>query len=102
MRKRGVIALVVVAVLAIGGAVAWRVLRVSQLVDIGVGYSAQLTCACLFISQRPLASCQMDLDPLARRLIRVDVGDGEVRARSLGLARATARFDKQFGCTVLP
>ena len=71
-RKRllvGIVAFVVVAI-----AVAWRVFRVSDLARIGSGYSAEQTCACLFIAGRPLASCLGDLDPLARKLIKVQPG----------------------------
>ena len=101
-RKRPLIALGIAAVLVLAGGIAWRVLKVSSLVDIGVGYTAQLTCACLFISHRPLESCKQDLEPLARKLISVEPGAGEVTARSLGIAHATARFDQALGCTLLP
>ena len=106
MRRRARIALSIVAalvaLLVVGGAVAWRAFHVSDLVNIGVGYSAQQTCACMFISGRPFDSCHKDLDPLAQLLISVQPGANEVTARSLGLVRATARFDKAFGCSLLP
>jgi ketosteroid isomerase-like protein len=35
------------------------------LTNIGTGYAAQQTCACLFISKRPLERCRLDL-----RLVR--------------------------------
>jgi hypothetical protein len=101
MRKRVVIPLSIVAVLGIGGAVAWRALRVSDLIEIGVGYSASLTCSCLFVSNRPLASCRADLDPLAQKLITIEPGDRAVTARSMGLARVTARLDEAGACTLV-
>jgi hypothetical protein len=101
-KRRRLIALGIVAAVAIAAGAAWRIFRVGMLVDIGVGYTSQLTCACLFISQRPLDSCRMDLDPLARKLIAIEPGEAQVTATSFGLARATARFDRDLGCSVLP
>jgi hypothetical protein len=95
--------LVVVGVLAaavIVGAIAWRALRVSDLVHIGAGYAAQQTCACVFISRRPLASCLTDLEPLAQRLVSVRVGADEVTASAVGLSRAVARYEQGFGCSL--
>jgi hypothetical protein len=100
MSKRARIALVVVAVLVVAGAVAWRVLRVSELTNIGTGYAAEQTCACLFISKRSLESCRTDLDRLAQRLISVKAGASEVTASSFGIARATARYQPGFGCSL--
>lgn len=97
-RKR---ALLVVAVLvAAAVVVAWRVLRVGNLASIGSGYAAEQTCACLFIAGRTLESCMTDLDPLARKLIRVKPGTDEVTASGFGLAAATARYEKGFGCSL--
>jgi hypothetical protein len=70
------------------------------LLRIGAGYTAQQTCACLLVSGRSLESCMTDLDPLARRVVSVRVGEGEVTASALGIATATARFDKSYGCTL--
>jgi len=97
-RKR--LALGVVVLLVIAGAVAWRVLRVPLLLKIGTGYAAQQTCACLFISGRTLDSCLGDLEPLARKLISVHPGTGEVKASGLLLESATARYEKGFGCAL--
>jgi hypothetical protein len=101
MRKRSVAALVTAGLLG-AGAVTWRSLHLSELTHIGTGYAAQQTCACLFISGRTLESCLTDLDPLARRLVSVRPGAAEVTATSLGLARATARYEKGFGCSLAP
>ncbi|MGZ3405890.1 MAG: hypothetical protein ACXVAN_05560 [Polyangia bacterium] len=97
-RKRvlvGAVAFVLVAV-----AVCWRVFRVSDLASIGAGYSAEQTCACMFIAHRPLDSCMGDLDPLARKLISVHPGDNSITASGFGLSSATARFTPNFGCTL--
>jgi hypothetical protein len=102
-RSRRVFAAVGVALL-LGGFFAWRGLRLSELAHLGTGYSAELTCACLFISRRPLDSCRKDLDKLAQLLVSVEaqVDDRLVTARSLGLAKATARYRDGFGCAVDP
>ena len=97
-RKR--IALGVIVFLLVAIVVAWRVFRVPLLVNIGTGYAAQQTCACLFVSGRTIESCLGDLEPLARKLISVHPGNAEVTASSLVLATATAHYEKGFGCSL--
>jgi hypothetical protein len=97
-RKR--LALGVVVFLLVAIVVAWRVFRVPLMVNIGTGYVAQQTCACLFVSGRTLESCLGDLEPLARKLISIHPGDGEVTASSLAVVTATARYEKGFGCSL--
>jgi len=100
LTRRKWIALGVIVSLVIAVAVAWRVLRVSLLVNIGTGYAAQQTCACLFVSGRTIDSCLGDLEPLARKLISVHPGAAEVTASGLLLDTATARYEKGFGCSL--
>lgn len=97
-RKR--LALGVVALVLVAGAVAWRAFRVSLLLNIGTGYAAQQTCACLFVSGRTLESCLGDLEPLARKLISIQKGADEVTASGFVLETATARYEKGFGCSL--
>jgi hypothetical protein len=97
-RKRLVLGAVVLLVVLV--VVAVRVFRVPLLVHIGTGYAAQQTCACLFISGRTIESCVGDLEPLARKLISIHPGSAEVTASSFGLASATARYEKGFGCSL--
>jgi hypothetical protein len=97
-RKR--LALGVVVFLLVAVVVAWRVFRVPLLVNIGTGYAAQQTCACLFVSGRTIESCLGDLEPLARKLISIHPGAAEVTASSFALATATARYEKGFGCSL--
>ena len=97
-RKR--IALGAVVVLLVAVIVAWRVFRVPLLMNIGTGYVAQQTCACLFVSGRTSESCLGDLEPLARKLISIHPGTGEVTASGFGLETATARHEKGFGCSL--
>jgi hypothetical protein len=100
LARRKWLALGAVVVLLIAVAVAWRVFRVPLLVNIGTGYAAQQTCACLFVSGRTIESCLGDLDPLARKLISVHPGASEVTASGFGLEAATARYENGFGCSL--
>lgn len=97
-RKR--LALGVLVLLLVAGAVAWRVFRVPLMLKIGTGYAAQQTCACLFVSRRTIDSCLGDLEPLARKLISVERGASEVTASGFLLETATARYETGFGCSL--
>ena len=97
-RKR--LALGAVVLLLVAVAIAWRVFRVSLLLNIGTGYAAQQTCACLFVSARTLESCMGDLEPLARKLISIRPGNAEVTASGFFLETATARYETGFGCAL--
>ena len=97
-RKR-ILAMLAIAVVA--GFVLWHLPIVAKLANIGSGYAAQQTCACVFVSHRELASCVTDLEPLARRLISVSVGKDEVTARApLGQQSAVAHYEQGFGCSL--
>ena len=97
-RKRLAVAAVAFVLVAI--VVAWRAFRVGDLASIGAGYSAEQTCACLFIGKRTIESCMGDLDPLARKLISVHPGENTVTASGFGVSSATARFTPGYGCTL--
>jgi hypothetical protein len=96
LRKR-ILRVVLVLVVALVVAVAAYAPRMAR---IGVGYAAEQTCACLFVSGRTLESCRGDLDGLARRFVRLEPGQDEVRASSLG-SHATARHRAGFGCSLV-
>lgn len=100
LTRRKWLALGVVAVLAIAVVVAWRVFRVPLLLNIGTGYAAQQTCACLYVSHRTLDSCLGDLEPLARKLISVRPASDEVTASGFLLVTATAHYEQGFGCAL--
>jgi hypothetical protein len=97
-RKRLALGAVILLLLAV--VVAWRVFRVSLMLNIGTGYAAQQTCACLFVSARTIESCLGDLDPLARKLISIRPGTAEVTASGFFLKTATARYESGFGCSL--
>jgi hypothetical protein len=77
-------------------------LHLLTLVRIGPGYSAEITCACVFVSGRTPESCSGDLDLLARRLVSVSVAPASrsVTASSFGLVRRTARYLDGYGCSL--
>jgi hypothetical protein len=77
-------------------------LHVPTLMGIGPGYSAEIVCACVFVSGRTPASCAGDLDSLPRRLVSVSIAHSNrsVTARSLGLVRRTARDRDGYGCAL--
>jgi hypothetical protein len=98
MRKRFVVTVILVALLVVG---AWRLRRLERLARVGVGYAAEQTCACLFVSGRTLESCRRDLDPEAQRLVALEAGAAEVTAHVSILASATARYEPGFGCSLV-
>jgi hypothetical protein len=92
-----------VSVLVVGGAVFFAAkVHLPTLIEIGPGYSADVACACVFISGRAPESCVGDLDPLARRLVSVSVARASrsVTATTFGLARRTARYRDGYGCAL--
>ena len=97
MRKR--IALAVAVVLL--AAIALMARRFVPLGKLGTGYAAEMTCACLFVSGRTLDSCRGDLDPLAQKLVAIDVGADEVRTRSALVLHGRARYSPSTGCTLV-
>ena len=99
-RRNARLAGLVAFAILLAAAFAWRTFRVSALLEAGAGYSAQQTCACLFVSGRTLESCATDLDPLARKLVSVRVGSNEVTASALGLTTAMATYERGFGCSL--
>jgi hypothetical protein len=100
LARRKWLGLGTLAFLVIALVVAWRVIRVPLLLDIGTGYAAQQTCACLYISHRALDSCLGDLEPLARKLISVRPAADEVTASGFAVVSATAHYEPGFGCAL--
>ena len=99
-RRNARLAGLVAFAILLAAAFAWRTFRVSALLEAGAGYSAQQPCACLWVSGRTLESCKTDLDPLARKLVSIRVGANQLTASGLGIATATATYEKGFGCSL--
>ena len=90
-------------VLVVGAAVFFAArMRLPTMAGLGPGYSAEICCACVFISGRTLESCREDLDSLARKLVSIDVepASSSVTAHTLGLVRRTARYRDGYGCVL--
>jgi len=100
MRKR-VIA-IAAALLATAVALAAAGLHLPTLLGLGPGYSAHLTCSCMFVSGRTAESCAGDLDPLARRSVSIstDPSGRSVTATSALFIRRTARYRDGYGCSL--
>jgi hypothetical protein len=71
--------------------------------DIAAGYVARITCACRYIGNRDLASCARDREP-GTEIVRIeeDLARQTIIARVPLLATRRARFEPEFGCTLLP
>jgi hypothetical protein len=82
------------------GVCAWVARHFAKLGRIGSGYAAHQTCSCLKVSHRSMESCVKELDPLAQRLVQIDVRDDEVSARSL-LWTSRAVYEEGWGCTLV-
>lgn len=95
-RRRLVVAVLLAVVLTLGYA-----LHLPTLAHVGAGYSAQQTCACLFVSGRPLENCKGELEPLAQKLVSVSAGERAVTARAMLFSSATSRYEDGFGCSLV-
>lgn len=90
----GVVVLVVIVGLAI-----WIGQPTYQTARLGTVYVAKQTCSCLFIAQRPEASCRTDYEPEALARLTIEPGPGDVTVSALGgLVSAKAEFADGFGC----
>ena len=90
-------------VLIVGAAVLFAArMRLPTMAGLGPGYSAEISCACVFISGRTLESCRGDLDSLARRVVSISVAPASrsVTAHTFGLVRRTARYHDGYGCVL--
>ncbi len=74
--------------------------RLVTLVTVGAGYTAKQVCSCLYVSRRSLESCTREPESPADILVKWTASEGRVRASTLGLAHATARYDAGFGCVL--
>lgn len=93
--------LVILAAIAVVGTVAAVAgPRLVTLVTVGAGYTAKQMCSCLYVSGRSHESCAREPESPADTLVKWTAADGRVRASTLGLAHATARYDEGFGCVL--
>jgi hypothetical protein len=96
----GIAGLVAVA----AGLGAWMNRDLPATVEIGAGYIAKGTCSCLFVSDLEPAQCARDYPPDTYALMNVTIdqaGQAVTVTGPLGTFPATARFEQDFGCTLI-
>ena len=91
------IAIAVIWVLLVGGALLYEVARNRS--SVGAGYVAKELCSCIFVAGRSLESCRPDIPPSMDR-VEAEVGADRVRAFVPHLAERIARNEPPFGCTL--
>ncbi|WP_310474696.1 hypothetical protein [Sandarakinorhabdus sp.] len=87
--------------LAAGSWLGLRYSTTGRQAGLATGYIAHVTCSCRYVGGRDMASCNTDREP-GTEIVEV-VDDTEARtitARVPLLAKRTARFDPEYGCTL--
>jgi hypothetical protein len=101
-RKRWIWVGAAIAALVVLGATAWAVKDDVAYARIATGYAAKQTCSCVHLSGRGLDSCVSDFPEDAREQITIAQDGAMTRASVLfGAISAEARFDNDFGCTLV-
>ena len=68
---------------------------------VAAGYVAHVVCSCRFVGNRDMASCQTDFEP-GMEIVTV-IENAEKRSITASvplLAKRTATFDPEYGCTL--
>ena len=73
--------------------------RARDLSTIGAGYVAKELCSCVFVGERSLASCRIDVPETMER-VEAELGPDRVRAFVPHLVERIARFEPPFGCVL--
>jgi hypothetical protein len=101
-RRRWLIWAPVLLLCALAGG--WLGLRYSttgRQAALAIGYIAQVTCSCRFVSGRDMASCDTDREP-GTEVVQVteDSAKRTITAKVPLLASRISRFDPEYGCTL--
>ena len=91
------LALIALGALCVAGALART--RLAPRADIGAGFVAKQLCSCIFVGERELESCQLDLGPELAR-VRFERTEDGVHAWVPLLASRNARHREETGCTL--
>jgi hypothetical protein len=68
---------------------------------LATGYVAHVTCSCRYVGGRDMASCDTDREPGTEIVVvEDDTANRTITARVSLLAKRTARFDPEYGCTL--
>ena len=89
------------AALLAGGVVALRASPLGAQAEVAVGYGARTACACRYLGNRSLASCETDFEP-GMELVRLseDAAAKRITAAVPLIAARSARFEADYGCTL--
>ena len=90
--------------LLLAGGYAWlRLGPQGQRAQLASGYVAHVVCSCRYVGNRSMASCATDFEP-GMEIVRMadDPAAKRITAWVPGIARATARFTPDYGCTFEP
>jgi hypothetical protein len=83
---------------------AWFGLKSSstgQRAELGAGYIAHVVCSCRYVGNRDMASCKPDCEP-GTEIVSVedDTAKRRITASVPLLAKRSAQFDPEYGCTL--
>lgn len=94
-------AVLVLAILAGGGAFAWPQLHGYALT--GTAYGARVACSCRFVGGRALGDCRKDFEQgMDLITLSEDTATRSVTARFPLIARQTATYREGWGCVLEP
>jgi hypothetical protein len=100
--------LVLLVLVGAGGTLVWSWQDLREKALVGSAYGARVGCVCRYVSQRPLESCEGDLDVagLGRMAGLLSLSeDDETRTITAGvplLMHQSATFDEKTGCQLQP
>jgi hypothetical protein len=96
--------ILLLAVVGGGGYFAWTNRELPATLEMGTAYIAKGTCSCLFVSDLEPAQCARDYPPDTYALTKVEIDrEGQsVRVTGpVGLYPAVARFEQDYGCSLV-
>lgn len=101
MTSRIVLALLVVAVLAIGAAVYANRAVINGYGEVGTSYAARVACSCRFVAGRSLEDCEKDKVPGMELVSLSDDAEAKSVTASFPLVTATtATYREGYGCVL--
>lgn len=88
--------------LAAGGWFGLKHSSTGQRAELGAGYIAHVVCSCRYVGNRNMASCKTDFEAGAEIVqVEDDTANMTVTASVPLLAKRRARYEPEFGCTLL-
>lgn len=91
-----------VAVMAIGGFIAFALPGYREQAVIGSAFAARVACSCRYVAGRTLTDCRRDFEPgMDPITLAEDPATKTITARYPVLAEARARFEEDWGCRMV-